>query len=139
MASEYYEFGKKHFEYELRSVLIKNNLGFLKNITDEWKKEKNSWEYIYSISTKNKSLDVIVFSSVDISTNFVRKNGSDAVRLVFRWKLKNGKTMYKHIKKHYRIKTLFSNIEKTLIEIQNQVFNLKFNEFVESDKELVTS
>lgn len=126
---QYYKFGKKHFEYGVREFLIKNKLGFLKDITDTYIDEGNhTWEHIYSISTANKSVDIIVFSSVDMRTSYVRNHGNDAVRVVMRWKTRNG-YVYKKLAKHLRINTLFSNLYKTVLEAQSSVFNLRYKEF----------
>lgn len=126
---QYYQFGKKHFEYGVREFLINNRLGFLKDITEAYIAEGNqSWEHVYSISTANRSVDILVYSSVDIRTSYVREHGDDAVRIVLRWKTKNG-YMYKKLSKHLRIKTLFNNMQKTVEEAQKTVFNLSYNEF----------
>ena len=126
---KYYKYSRKHFEYELRGILINNKFGFLTDITEEWRKQGNeTWERIYKISTKNKSLNIIVFSSIDINTNQVREIGGDAVRLVAAWTTKNG-IVYKKISKHYRIESLFKNIERNLISMQEQLFKLNYKEF----------
>lgn len=128
MAKEYYKFGKKHFEWELRSM----RLGVVTDITDELLDEgKNIWERVYSISTKNKSVDVIVFSSIDMRTDFVRDHGADMVRVVLRWKTKRG-YVYKKVQHRERIKTLFNNLKVTIEGAQSQVFDLSFNEFSEA-------
>lgn len=130
--TRYYQFSKKHFEYGVRDFLIKNKLGFMKDITEEYIAEGNdTWERIYTVSTANKSVDIMIFSSVDMRTNHVRDNGDDAVRIVLRWKTKNG-YRYKKIAKHLRIKTLFDNMNKSISTTQKQVFALKYGEF--SDK-----
>lgn len=127
--TKYYQFSKKHFEFELKGILLRNRLGFMQDITEEWLDEGNtSWERIYKITTKNKAVDIIIFSSVDIKTNEVRDNGADAVRVVMRWKTKNG-VVFKKVKKHYRLKTLFQNLEHTISEAQQMVFGLNFKEF----------
>jgi hypothetical protein len=129
MARQYYQFGKKHFEFGVREFLIKNRMGFLKDITAEYIAEGGStWENIYSISTANKSVEIIVFSSVDVRTSFVREHGDDAVRLVLRWKTKNG-YVYKSLGKHLRIQTLFNNMKKTVEQAQKTVFALNYKEF----------
>ena len=133
---KYYQFSRKHFEYCIRGFLIENKLGFLRDITDEWIEEHNkTWERIYSISTKNRAVDIIVFSSLDLSTNHVRSNGEDAVRLVLRWKTKNG-FVFKKISKHLRIETLFKNIEKSVKNMSANVFNLNYQEFSEESSSL---
>ena len=129
MARQYYQFGKKHFEYGVREFLIQNKLGFLKDITQDYIADGGvTWERIYTISTRNRSVDILIFSSIDMRTDYVREHGDDAVRLVLRWKTKNG-YVYKKISKHLRIKTLFNNMEKSIAEVQSQVFNLKYGEF----------
>lgn len=129
MTREYYQFGKKHFEYGVREFLISNKLGFLKDITEQYLAEGNeTWEHIYSISTPNRSVEVIVYSSVDIRTSHVREHGDDAVRLVLRWKTKNG-YVYKRLGKHLRIKTLFDNMQRTIASAHKSVMSLKYGEF----------
>ena|SRR6185312_4315071 len=128
--SRYYQFTKKHFEYELKGILIRNRAGFMEEITNQWIADGNeTWERIYKISTKNKSVEIILFSSIDIRTNEVRDNGNDRVRVVMKWKTKNG-NMFKKIHHHNRLKTLFKNLEQTIIQTQSQVFDLNFKEFV---------
>jgi hypothetical protein len=127
---QYKQFGKSEFEYELRGILIRSRLGYLKDITDEYRKENPTWERIYTISTKNRAVKILVFSSIDIRTGFVREHGDDAIRLVMEWTTRNGK-VYKKIAKHLRIKTLFGNMEKSITQAQQEVFNLKYNEFYE--------
>lgn len=127
--TRYYQYSRKHFEYGMREFLIPKNLGFMQEITEQYIAEGgDTWERIYSISTKNKSVDILIFSSVDMRTNHVREHGDDAVRLVLRWKTRNG-YRYKKIAKHLRITTLFKNIEKSIAKTQECVFSLKYGEF----------
>lgn len=129
MTRRYYQFGKKHFEWGVRNFLIENRLGFMKDITEEYIAEGNdTWERVYSISTRNRAVDILVYSSVDIRTNRTRNCGDDAVRLVLRWKTRNG-YVYKRIAKHLRIETLFQNMKKSVEKAQNSVFNLNYREF----------
>lgn len=126
---KYTQFGRKHFEFGVRDFLISNKLGFLKDITSEYIADGgNTWETIYTISTKNKSVEILVFSSLDIRTSFVREHGDDMVRIVLRWKTKNG-YMYKSLAHHQRINTLFNNMKKTIEKAQQSVFNLQYKEF----------
>lgn len=126
---QYYKFSRKHFEYELKGILIRSRLGFMQDITDEWLNEgRDTWERVYKISTKNKSVDIILFSSIDIRTNEVRDNGADRVRVVMRWTTRNG-VMFKKIHHHNRLKTLFKNLENTIINTQKTVFDLNFKDF----------
>lgn len=129
MSKRYYKYTRKQFEFKLKGILLKNKCGFMKDITENYKADGNeTWERIYSISTKNKSVEIMVFSSIDINTESVRDIGGDSVKLVMVWNTKNGK-VYKKLAHHYRLNTLFSNIEKTIIEAQSQVFGLNYNEF----------
>ena len=126
---KYYQYGKKHFEFGVREFLIPNKLGFLKDITEQYREEGNvTWEHVYSISTKNKAVDILVYSSVDVNTSHVREHGDDAVRLVLRWKTRNG-YVYKKISKHLRIETLFQNMHKAIANAQKSVFALNYGEF----------
>ena len=129
----YYKFSRKHFEFELKGILIRNRMGFMQDITEEWLSEGNeTWERIYKVSTKNKSVDIILFSSIDIRTNNVRDNGADRVRVVLRWKTKNG-PVYKKIHHHNRLDTLFKNLECTIKKLQTEVFNLNYREFAKCE------
>ncbi len=129
MSKRYYKYTRKQFEFKLKGILLTNKCGFMKDITENYKADGNeTWERIYSISTKNKSVEIMVFSSIDINTESVRDIGGDSVKLVMVWNTKNGK-VYKKLAHHYRLNTLFSNIEKTIIEAQSQVFGLNYNEF----------
>ncbi|AYP68192.1 hypothetical protein PQE75_gp060 [Bacillus phage vB_BcoS-136] len=130
----YYQFGKKHFEFGVREFLIKNKLGFLKDITESYIEEGNeTWERVYTISTANRSVEILVFSSIDIRTGYVREHGDDAVRLVLRWKTRSG-YVYRRVAKHLRIDTLFNNMKKSVENVQGNVFNLKYNEFSKEEK-----
>lgn len=124
----FYQYGKKHFEFELRRLLFKNKIGSMEEITEEFLKESYTEECIYKIKTKNPSVSIIVFSSVDVKTNFTRDLGADAVRIVMEWKTKNG-FVYKKIGKHLRIDTLFNNVEKSLLKAKAEIFNLNYKEF----------
>lgn len=109
--SKFKVFTKAKFEYELSRIRRENNLSCWKDVTDEF---PDSLEYIYSIPLEIGGLSILIFSSVDVRTDTTRDNGSDAVRVVYRWKTKNG-DLYKHISKHTRIDTLFLNLEKSIM------------------------
>lgn len=130
--SKYFQYSRKHFEFELRGITIRNNLGFIKDITSEWISQGNStWERIYSVPTRNKSVDIIIFSSVCVDENKVRNSGKDSVKVIMRWKTKNG-YVYKKLAHHYRLETLFDNLSKTIMESLEGVFNLNYKEFNKS-------
>lgn len=127
--ANYYKFSRKHFEYELKGILIRNNFGFMQDVTEEFiLKDCTTWERIYKVPTKNKSVDIIIYSSVDMRTHQVRDIGSDAVRIVLRWTTKNGE-VFKRVGKHYRLETLFKNLENTIKNTRDQVFQLNYKEF----------
>jgi len=136
MSAKYYQFSKKHFEYELREILKRNKSKFMDDITDQWLAQGNeTWERIYKISTRNKAVDIILFSSVDMRTNKVREVGGDAVRVVVRWTTKYG-TYFKKVAKHYRIETLFKNLEETIVLAKENVFNLNIKQFTKEVTEV---
>jgi hypothetical protein len=135
MAKQYYQFSKKHFEYGVKGILINKRAGFLEDITDEWLNSgKETWERIYKISTKNRAVDIIIFSSIDMRTNEVREIGADAVRVVTRWTTRRGE-LFKRVGKHLRIKTLFNNLEKSILKAQGEVFGLNPDEFYSTIRE----
>ena len=123
-AREFRLFTLGQFEYQLKNILYQNRAGFMSDITREWQEEGNAtWEHIYKITTRNPSVDIIVFSSVDMRTNKVRENGDDRVRLVFRWRTKNG-YRWRKIGRHNRIATLFDNVKNSILNAQGLVFKL---------------
>lgn len=133
----YFKFTKAHFEYELKGVLINNRAGFMEDITDQWLSEGNeTWERIYKITTKNKAVDIIIFSSIDMRTNKVRDKGTDCVRLVMRWTTRKG-PLFKRIAKHYRIETLFNNVRGSILSAQKEVFSLNWDDFSSSQLEAI--
>jgi hypothetical protein len=120
----YKRYTKKQFEFLLRGLLIDNKLGFLNDVTSE---HSNTWEYIYEVSTRNPSVKIIIFSSVDKRTEKTRDNGDDRVRLIMRWTNRKGEHVYKRLARHNRIDTLFNNVKSTLLNAK--VFNLDLKEF----------
>ncbi len=128
---KYYQFTQKHFEFKLRQICIEEKIGFMSDMTEEIQEQKVCFEKVYKISTKNKSVDLVIFSSISTNSSKVRTKGDDAVRIVGRWKTKNG-YFYKKLAKHYRIETLFDNMKKTLQEFNLQIFKLNYNEFTKN-------
>jgi hypothetical protein len=121
-ASEFVRFSRAEFEARINHILHSNRAGFISDITREWREAgKETWEHIYRITTKNPAVDIIVFSSVDIRTNRARNNGDDRVRLVMRWKTRNGER-FRRIARHNRISTLFDNVKDSIITAHGQVF-----------------
>lgn len=119
--SRYKQYTKRQFEYLLNGVLIKHRLGFLSEVD-----HKDAWEYVYEITTKNRAITIIVFSSIDKRTGKTRNNGDDRVRLVLRWQTRYG-DRFMRLARHNRITTLFDNVKGTLLNAN--VFNLKSKDF----------
>ena len=125
---KYFRFHRNQFEYYLNAISITYGLNRFVDVTDELNEEDYIGERVYKIPTKNKSVDFIIYSAVDVKTDRMREKDNDAVRIVMRWKTKNG-YMYKSISKHLRIKTLFVNIRKSILNASCEIFDLKPWEF----------
>lgn len=130
--SRYIEYNLENIYIDFEKEIIKELSWFFGNITEDFKKENDTWERIYEIPTQNKAVSIVVFSSVDLRTNQTREKGKDAVRIVLKWKTKNG-DMYKRIAKHLRIETLFDNLKRSLKEAKSQIFKLNYKEFSKSN------
>lgn len=131
--SRYYDFSKAKFEYELLNIIKKNKIGNYLEVTESL--EQNGYpilERVYVVKTRNPYVSILIYSSIDRRTDRVRDIGSDAIRVVLVWKTKRGR-FYKKLHKHLRIKTVFNNLEKTLIEGKKEAegMNLKIWEFSE--------
>jgi hypothetical protein len=134
--SNYYNFSKAKFEYELKGISIRNKFSSFVDVTDRLRNiENNLLERVYFLTTKNKSVGVLIYSSIDLRTDRVREKGSDAIRLVLVWETKKG-NLYKKIAKHLRVTSIFNNLENTLIKVNNDSSNLKVWEFVKDLKQV---
>lgn len=129
--SKYIEYNLENIYIDFEKEIIKELSWFFGDITEDFKKENDTWERIYEIPTQNKAVSIVVFSSVDLRTNPTREKGKDAVRIVLKWKTKNG-DMYKRVAKHLRIETLFDNLKRSLKEAKSQIFKLNYKEFSKS-------
>lgn len=125
---EFCRFNKWQFVQTLRKVSETYNLPYIARCKEKELTEAVE-EYIYTMKTPYKAVDILIYSSVDKRTNSMRKNGKDAVRLVYRWKLSDGTYAYKRIGKHLRIKTLFVNLRKTLVKSYHEVGKLDHSDF----------
>lgn len=133
MKSNYYNFSKAKFEYEL--IQMRNKLNFVGYSEVSEDLQRNGYqinEKVYLIKTRNPYVSILIYSSIDKSTERVREIGSDAIRVVLVWKTNKGR-FYKKIHKHLRIKTVFNNLEKTLGKgiKEAEGMNLKIWEFTE--------
>jgi hypothetical protein len=132
VAEQFKAFHRVEFEKEMWTRLRRCGGGWMKDITYDYIREGGfTKEHIYSVSTKNKSVDIIIFSSLLRDGQYSRAKGMDAVRVVLRWKTKHG-SLYKRVHKHLRVHTLFENLISTIISTQKDVFNLNPKEFTRS-------
>ena len=126
---EFYRFNRFQFVQTLRKISEAYKLPYIARCKEKELVDSVE-EYIYTMKTPYKAIDILIYSSVDKKTNSMRKNGKDAVRLVYRWKLSDGSYAYKRIGKHLRIKTLFVNMRKTLVQAYHGVAELDHSDFV---------
>lgn len=115
-------FTKEQFENELQLIALNNGLTLdsIKDITSPLiDKGFNTKERIYKVKTSQSNKAIIIYSSVDIRTNKTRNIGSDCLRVVIWLRTKQG-DFFKSYKKHYRIDTLFNNLNKTIKELNEQ-------------------
>ena len=112
----YQSYWKSEFQNHLTSMKGKGNLTRWEEISDELESEKQKiWEYVYRFELVNPAASIIIFSSVYKKTDRSREINSDAVRIIYEWKTKNG-IIYSKIAKKYRVNTLFENLEGELIK-----------------------
>jgi hypothetical protein len=102
-------------------------------VTDIFKKESPElWEHIFCVPTKNPAVEIIIYSSVDISTNKTRDYGKDRVRAIFRWRTKNGYIYHKGQWRN-RVDSLDENLDSTIEWMMEGSFNLgQFKSWVDS-------
>lgn len=126
----YRRYNKTQFEVTMSKISDMYHLGRIHDITTEIEKESNMkyYEYVYAMPTRNPAVDFVIYSSISRKDDEMRDNAKDAVRIVMRWATKNG-NVYKFLAKHLRIDTLFVNIRKTLVEANENIFNLNYFEF----------
>lgn len=132
MKNTYRGFNRIEFEREMWKRLKLANAGFMRDITQEWISEGGyTNEHIYSISTRNRAVDILIFSSILYDKRYTRRKGADAVRVVIRWKTKNG-ILYSRVCKHLRVASLFDNLLSTIIQVQKGVHKLDPRKFTRS-------
>jgi hypothetical protein len=109
-------------EFEVHLACIVNTYGgAIRDLTDAYHARKGSWERVYELTTSHPGVRLLVFSSIDIRTGEFRECGGDAVR-IDRWmKTAKGNIGYRKVKTHPRIGTLFFNMEKTVLEVNEWV------------------
>jgi len=126
MGKQFTTYTKKQFYFFLIQTMKELKMyGKCLEVTEQF---PDTWEAVYSIPTRNKSVDIVVYSSVDLRTQRTRDKGADMVRIVLRWKTKDG-FMYKRIAHRERLVTLFANVKKSIADANEKAFGLKWNEF----------
>jgi hypothetical protein len=113
----------------------KGNLTWWEEVSEELESGGHKiWEYVYRFNLVNPAASIIIFSSVYKATDRSREINSDAVRIVYEWKTRNG-LIYSKIAKKYRVDTLFENLEGALINASNDSFDLNKYVWVNSIQE----
>ena len=127
---EFYRFTKAQFDYYMGRISEVYQIPMAREITKEIVDFTKSEikEYVYSVQMPNKYVDILIYTAIDLRTDEMRDNGSDAIRLVMRWKTKNW-YVCKKISKHLRLRTMFVNIRKSLLWCMNNSYNLNYSEF----------
>lgn len=124
MSSKFVNRWKSEFWKELKRM-VKSIYGliYIRNITEEWNNnERETWEYVYAIYTKNSDVIILVWSSLDIMTDRFRPCGSDAVRIVV-YKRENGVIKKALPSRRNRVENLFPHMEETLKKIASNLRN----------------
>ncbi len=131
----YKPYRKSEFQNNLTSMKGKGKLTYWEEISEELELEgQKIWEYVYRFNLVNPAASIIIFSSVYKKTDRSREVNSDAVRIIYEWKTKNG-LRYSKIGKKYRVDTLFENLEDELVNASNDSFDLNKYEWVNSVQE----
>lgn len=131
----YQPYWKSEFQNHLTSMKGKGNLTWWEEVSDELESDENKiWEYVYRFNLTNPAASIIIFSSVYKETDRSREANSDAVRVIYEWKTRNG-IIYSKIAKKYRVDTLFENLEAALVSASNDSFDLNKYTWVNSIQE----
>lgn len=130
---EFVSYSRWQFVQTLRKISETYNLPYIGRC-EEKELIDYAMEYIYTMRTPCKTIDILIYSSVDKRTNFMRQTGKDAVRLVYRARLQDGSFAYRRIGKHLRTKKLFVNMRKTLLKAYHGARRLDFSKFTRNIK-----
>ena len=124
-----YMTNKKSFEYKLRSICIKNKLGWMLDVTEDFIQSGLAYnEQVYLIRIPNKYMDVLVFSG--IRYNYNRDDvGTNDVRILVRWRTKQWGNIYMRIGRCYKNNDMYEKIEKILLTNKNAVFTYRPKQF----------
>ena len=128
---EYRSFWKSEFQNMLSSMVGTGNLCRWEEVSEELQNEESLiWEYVYRFSTKNSSVSILIYSSISKNNDKTRNVGSDAVRLVCEWQIKNG-TVYKKFAKHNRVENMLNTVKKSITSQAKKCFQLNYGDFSE--------
>jgi hypothetical protein len=109
----YYEYSVNEFETKLKEICDIH--GYEVGYFTAKLPLREQKERIYEVTTNNKYVRMLIYSSLGVNGTTCADVGGDAVRVI--WYIKfNEKLYYKKFKKHQRIETIFKNLEKTIIE-----------------------
>lgn len=121
---KYKQYWKSEFQSALSSFSRTGKINSWKEISEEMESEEIPInEFVYRIYLKNPSASIIVFSSVDKSTERTRSIGVDAVRIIYEWNTKNG-PIYSKIAKRNRVEALFENLRESVVGAAHNSSNL---------------
>ena len=106
---------KKQFDYFL--VQCKQN-----RYIKDWDEisQLDTYEHVYFFYTTNSSLKLLVYTSIDKSTNTTRSYSKDRIRLVYQWNTKNG-YLYCKVKQLNRTETILQRLPDVLYDA---IFNI---------------
>ena len=126
---KYRSFWRSEFERLLSSLANQSNLLYWEEVSNKINNSDiETYEFVYKFKLKNKSVCILIFSSIDKKTDKTRDVGSDAIRMVYEWNTKNG-LIYKRIAKRNRVENSFNNVRESLLNASENCFNLKGREF----------
>lgn len=131
----YKPYWKSDFQKCLTEIKGQGNLTHWSEISNELDAlGPTVWEYVYRFNLTHPSASIIIFSSVYKNTDRSREVGSDAVRIVYEWRTRNG-TKYSKIAKKYRVENLFENLQRELVNASLDTSDLRKYDWVDSISE----
>jgi hypothetical protein len=131
----YKPYWKSEFQKCLTEVKGKGNLTSWSEISSDLDAiGQTVLEYVYRFNLTHPAASIIIFSSVYKNSDRSREIGSDAVRIVYEWKTRNG-TKYSKIAKKYRVENLFENLQKELMNASLDTDDLRKYDWVGSISE----
>jgi hypothetical protein len=122
-------YDRKGFEYEVRGICIKEKPGFFNDLTEDLMliAPDRVDQRVYAITTKNKSVDYIIYSGISTETNETLES-FEKVNVVMRWKTRSG-IMYKTVASAPRNEDMFKVISDGIVAAKDTIFKLDFKSF----------